>query len=161
MQPPFRIGLGYDIHRLVAGRRCVLAGVEIPSEVGPEGHSDADVVLHAVADAILGAAGLPDIGQLFPNTDPSLAGMDSARIVERALRETRALGWQVGNLDLTLLAERPKIARHVPAMRARLAQLLGVEVGQVGVKATTQEGLDAVGEGRGIACHAVVLLFKA
>jgi len=161
VQPPFRIGLGYDIHRLVAGRRCVLAGVEIPSEVGPEGHSDADVVLHAVADAILGAAGLPDIGQLFPNTDPSLAGMDSARIVERALRETRALGWQVGNLDLTLLAERPKIARHVPAMRARLAQLLGVEVGQVGVKATTQEGLDAVGEGRGIACHAVVLLFKA
>lgn len=161
MQPPFRIGLGYDIHRLVAGRRCVLAGVEIPSEVGPEGHSDADVVLHAVADAILGAAGLPDIGQVFPNTDPSLAGMDSARIVERALREARALGWQVGNLDLTLLAERPKIARHVPAMRARLAQLLGVEVGQVGVKATTQEGLDAVGEGRGIACHAVVLLFKA
>ena len=161
MQPPFRIGLGYDIHRLVAGRRCVLAGVEIPSEVGPEGHSDADVVLHAVADAVLGAAGLPDIGQLFPNTDPSLAGMDSARIVERALREARALGWQVGNLDLTLLAERPKIARHVPAMRARLAQLLGVEVGQVGVKATTQEGLDAVGEGRGIACHAVVLLFKA
>ncbi len=161
MQPLFRIGLGYDIHRLVPGRRCVLAGVEIPSEVGPEGHSDADVVLHAVADAILGAAGLPDIGQLFPNTDPSLAGMDSARIVERALREARALGWQVGNLDLTLLAERPKIARHVPAMRARLAQLLGVEVGQVGVKATTQEGLDAVGEGRGIACHAVVLLFKA
>lgn len=161
MQPPFRIGLGYDIHRLVPGRRCVLAGVEIPSEVGPEGHSDADVALHAVADAILGAAGLPDIGQLFPNTDPALAGMDSSRIVERAVREARALGWQVGNLDLTLLAERPKIARHAPAMRARLAQLLGVEPGQVGVKATTQEGLDAVGEGRGIACHAVVLLFKA
>lgn len=161
MQPPFRIGLGYDIHRLVPGRRCILAGVEIPSEVGPDGHSDADVVLHAVADAILGAAGLPDIGQLFPNSDPALAGMDSARIVDRALREARALGWQVGNLDLTLLAERPKIARHVPAMRAKLAQMLGVEVAQVGVKATTSEGLDAIGEGRGIACHAVVLLFKA
>ncbi len=161
MQAPFRVGLGYDIHRLVPGRRCVLAGVEIPSEVGPEGHSDADVALHAVADALLGAAGLPDIGQLFPNTDPSLAGMDSARIVDRAVREARALGWQVGNLDLTLLAERPKIVRHVPAMKARLAQLLGVEVAQVGVKATTSEGLDAVGEGRGIACHAVVLLFRA
>jgi len=161
VQPPFRIGLGYDIHRLVPGRRCILAGVEIPSEVGPDGHSDADVVLHAVADAILGAAGLPDIGQLFPNSDPALAGMDSARIVDRALREARALGWQVGNLDLTLLAERPKIARHVPAMRAKLAQMLGVEVAQVGVKATTSEGLDAIGEGRGIACHAVVLLFKA
>lgn len=158
VKPPFRIGLGYDIHRLVAGRRCVLAGVEIPSEVGPEGHSDADVVLHAVADALLGAAGLPDIGQLFPNTDPTLRGMDSARIVERALSEAAKLGWAVGNLDLVILAERPKIAPHVPAMRARLAQLLGVEPGRIGVKATTKEGLDAVGEGRGLACHAVVLL---
>lgn len=158
VKPPFRIGLGYDIHRLVAGRRCVLAGVEIPSEVGPEGHSDADVVLHAVADALLGAAGLPDIGQLFPNTDPTLRGMDSARIVERALSEAAKLGWAVGNLDLVILAERPKIAPHVPAMRARLAQLLGVEPGRIGVKATTKEGLDAVGEGRGLSCHAVVLL---
>lgn len=161
MQPPFRIGLGYDVHRLVKGRPCILAGVKVPSEVGPEGHSDADVVLHAVADALLGAAGLPDIGQLFPNTDPACAGMDSAKIIERAMREVRALGWQVGNLDLTLLAERPKIAPHVAAMRTRLAELLAVELSQVGVKATTQEGLDAVGEGRGIACHAVVLLFKA
>jgi len=161
VQPPYRIGLGYDIHRLAPGRRCVLAGVEIPSEVGPLGHSDADVALHAVADALLGAAGLPDIGQLFPDTDPAHAGIDSARIVERALREARALGWQVGNLDLTLLAERPRIAAHAPAMRARLAQLLGIDPSQVGVKATTKEGLDAVGEGRGIACQAVVLLFRA
>jgi 2-C-methyl-D-erythritol 2,4-cyclodiphosphate synthase len=160
VQAPFRIGLGYDIHRLVAGRRCILGGVEIPSEVGPEGHSDADVVLHAVADALLGAAGLPDIGQLFPNTDPSLKGMDSARIVERAVAEAAALGWRVGNLDLVILAERPRIASHVPAMRARLASLLGVEPGQVGVKATTQEGLDAVGEGRGISCQAVALLVR-
>lgn len=158
VQPPFRIGLGYDIHRLVAGRRCVLGGVEIPSDVGPEGHSDADVVLHAVADALLGAAGLPDIGQLFPNTDPTLRDMDSARIVERALAEASALGWRVGNLDLVVVAERPRISPHVPAIRARLAQLLAVEPSQVGVKATTKEGLDAVGEGRGIVCQAVVLL---
>lgn len=158
MPPPFRIGLGYDIHRLAPGRRCVLAGVPIPSDLGPDGHSDADVALHAVADAVLGAAGLPDIGQLFPNTDPALRDMDSALIVQRAVAEASALGWQVGNLDLVLLAERPKIAPHVPAMRSRLAQLLGVGPGQVGVKATTQEGMDAVGEGRAIACHAVVLL---
>ena len=161
MQPPFRIGLGYDIHPLVAGRRCVLGGVEIDSPVGPDGHSDADVVLHAVADAVLGAAGLPDIGQLFPNTDPSLRNLDSARIVERAVREAAAKGWAVGNLDLVVLAERPKLAPHVPAIRARLGGLLGVSPDQIGVKATTQEGMDAVGEGRALACHAVVLLVKA
>lgn len=161
MQPPFRIGLGYDIHPLVAGRRCVLGGVAIDSPVGPEGHSDADVVLHAVADAVLGAAGLPDIGQLFPNTDPALRDLDSARIVERAVKEARAKGWSVGNLDLVVLAERPKLAPHVPAMRARLGSLLGVSGDQIGVKATTQEGMDAVGAGKAIACHAVVLLVKA
>jgi len=160
MQPPFRIGLGYDIHPLVAGRRCILGGVAIDSPVGPDGHSDADVVLHAVADAILGAAGLPDIGQLFPNTDPGLRGMDSARIVERAVSEASAKGWAVGNLDLVVLAERPKLAPHVTAIRARLGALLGVPADQIGVKATTQEKMDAVGEGRAIACHAVVLLVK-
>ena len=160
MQPPFRIGLGYDIHPLVAGRRCILGGVAIDSPVGPDGHSDADVVLHAVADAILGAAGLPDIGQLFPNTDPGLRGMDSARIVERAVSEASAKGWAVGNLDLVVLAERPKLAPHVTAIRARLGALLGVSADQIGVKATTQEKMDAVGEGRAIACHAVVLLVK-
>ena len=160
MQPPFRIGLGYDIHPLVAGRRCILGGVAIDSPVGPDGHSDADVVLHAVADAILGAAGLPDIGQLFPNTDPSLRGMDSARIVERAVSEASAKGWAVGNLDLVVLAERPKLAPHVTAIRARLGALLGVTADQIGVKATTQEKMDAVGEGRAIACHAVVLIVK-
>lgn len=160
MQPPFRIGLGYDIHPLVAGRRCVLGGVVIDSPVGPDGHSDADVVLHAVADAILGAAGLPDIGQFFPNTDPSLRGMDSARIVERAVSEATAKGWVVGNLDLVVLAERPKLAPHVTAIRARIGALLGVSADQIGVKATTQEKMDAIGEGRAIACHAVVLLVK-
>jgi len=117
-QPPFRVGLGYDIHPLVAGRPCVLGGVRIPSEVGPDGHSDADVLLHAVADAILGAAGLRDIGHYFPNHDASLAGMDSAVIARRAVAEAAALGWKVGNVDLVLIGERPKIMAHVPAIRA-------------------------------------------
>ncbi|HAZ66161.1 MAG TPA: 2-C-methyl-D-erythritol 2,4-cyclodiphosphate synthase [Opitutae bacterium] len=161
MQPPFRIGLGYDIHTLAAGRPCILGGAKIDSPVGPEGHSDADVILHAVADAILGASGLPDIGQLFPNTDPALKDMNSARIVERAVQEAAAKGWTVGNLDIVVLAEKPKIAPHVPAIRKNLSALLRVTGDQIGVKATTQEGMDAVGEGRAIACHAVVLLIKA
>ncbi len=161
MQPPFRIGLGYDIHALVAGRPCILGGVKIDSPVGPEGHSDADVILHAVADAILGASGLPDIGQLFPNTDPALKNMNSARIVERAVQEAAAKGWAIGNLDIVVLAEKPKMAPHVPAIRKNLSALLRVTGDQIGVKATTQEGMDAVGEGRAIACHAVVLLIKA
>ena len=161
MQPPFRIGLGYDIHTLAEGRPCILGGVKIDSPVGPEGHSDADVIFHAVADAILGAAGLPDIGQLFPNTDPAHKNMNSARIVERAVQEAAAKGWAIGNLDTVVLAERPKIAPHVSAIRKNLSALLGVSGDQVGVKATTQEGMDAVGEGRAIACHAVVLLIKS
>ena len=161
MQPPFRIGLGYDIHTLAAGRPCILGGVKIDSPVGPEGHSDADVILHAVADAILGASGLPDIGQLFPNTDPAIKNMNSARIVERAVQEAAAKGWAIGNLDIVVLAEKPKMAPHVPAIRKNLSALLGVTGDQIGVKATTQEGMDAVGEGRAIACHAVVLLIKA
>jgi 2-C-methyl-D-erythritol 2,4-cyclodiphosphate synthase len=135
--------------------------VKIDSPVGPEGHSDADVILHAVADAILGASGLPDIGQLFPNTDPALKNMNSARIVERAVQEAAAKGWAIGNLDIVVLAEKPKMAPHVPAIRKNLSALLGVTGDQIGVKATTQEGMDAVGEGRAIACHAVVLLIKA
>jgi 2-C-methyl-D-erythritol 2,4-cyclodiphosphate synthase len=161
MQPPFRIGLGYDIHTLAEARPCILGGVKIDSPVGPEGHSDADVIFHAVADAILGAAGLPDIGQLFPNTDSAHKNMNSARIVERAVHEAAAKGWAIGNLDTVVLAERPKIAPHVSAIRKNLAVLLGVSGDQVGVKATTQEGMDAVGEGRAIACHAVVLLIKS
>lgn len=161
MQPPFRIGLGYDIHTLAVGRPCILGGVKIDSPVGPEGHSDADVILHAVADAILGASGLPDIGQLFPNTDPALKNMNSARIVERAVQEAAAKGWAIGNLDIVVLAEKPKMAPHVSAIRKNLSAMLGVTGDQIGVKATTQEGMDAVGEGRAIACHAVVLLIKA
>ena len=159
-QPPFRVGLGYDIHPLVAGRPCILGGVRIPSEVGPDGHSDADVLLHAVADAILGAAGLRDIGHYFPNHDASLAGMDSALIARRAVAEVAALGWKVGNVDLVLIGERPKIMAHVPAIRASVAAILGIDPTQVGIKATTNEGMDALGEGRGLAVHAICLIYR-
>ena len=159
-QPPFRVGLGYDIHPLVAGRPCILGGVKIPSDVGPDGHSDADVLLHAVADAILGAAGLRDIGHYFPNHDASLAGMDSAAIARRAVAEAAALGWKVGNVDLVLIGERPKIMAHVPAIRASVAAILGVDPSQVGIKATTNEGMDALGEGRGLAVHAICLIYR-
>jgi 2-C-methyl-D-erythritol 2,4-cyclodiphosphate synthase len=134
--------------------------VRIPSEVGPDGHSDADVLLHAVADALLGAAGLRDIGHYFPNNDASLKGMDSAVIVRRAVTEAAALGWKVGNVDLVLIGERPKIMAHVPAIRASVAGILGVEPAQVGIKATTNEGMDALGEGKGLAVHAICLLYR-
>mgnify|MGYP006271716339 FL=1 len=159
-QPPFRVGLGYDIHPLVAGRPCILGGVRIPSEVGPDGHSDADVLLHAVADAILGAAGLRDIGHYFPNHDASLAGMDSALIARRAVAEVAALGWKVGNVDLVLIGERPKIMAYVPAIRTSVAAILGIDPTQVGIKATTNEGMDALGEGRGLAVHAICLIYR-
>jgi 2-C-methyl-D-erythritol 2,4-cyclodiphosphate synthase len=159
-QPPFRVGLGYDIHPLVAGRPCILGGVKIPSDVGPDGHSDADVLLHAVADAILGAAGLRDIGHYFPNHDATLAGMDSAIIARRAVSEAAALGWKVGNVDLVLIGERPKIMAHVPAIRASVAAILGVDPSQVGIKATTNEGMDALGEGLGLAVHAICLIYR-
>lgn len=160
-QPPFRVGIGFDIHPLKTGRPCVLGGVTIPSDVGPEGHSDADVLLHAAADAVLGAAGLRDIGTLFPNTDPACKGMDSAVILRRAAEEAAKLGWTVGNLDVVVVAERPRLSAHVPAIRTRVAEILGIAPSQVGVKATTNEGMDAVGEGRALSVQAVCLLFRA
>jgi 2-C-methyl-D-erythritol 2,4-cyclodiphosphate synthase len=138
-----------------------LGGVSIPSEVGPDGHSDADVVLHAAADAVLGAAGLRDIGHHFPNTDEACRGMDSALILAAAAREAAKAGWKVGNLDLVVVAERPKLSPHVPAMRSRIAGILEIDPSQVGIKATTNEGMDAVGQGRALAVHAVCLLFRA
>jgi 2-C-methyl-D-erythritol 2,4-cyclodiphosphate synthase len=159
-QPPFRVGLGYDIHPLVAGRPCILGGVRIPSDVGPDGHSDADVLLHAVADAIFGAAGLRDIGHYFPNNDPILAGMDSAIIAHRAVAEAAALGWKVGNIDLVLIGERPKIMAYVPEIRASVAGILGIEASQVGIKATTNEGMDALGQGKGLAVQAICLIYR-
>jgi 2-C-methyl-D-erythritol 2,4-cyclodiphosphate synthase len=160
-QPAFRVGLGYDIHPLVAGRPCVLGGVNIPSDVGPDGHSDADVVLHAVADAILGAAGLRDIGHYFPNTDAANKGLDSAVIVKKAVAEANSAGgWRVGNVDVVIIGERPKIMAHVEAMKAKVAGIIGISPSQVGIKATTNEGMDAIGEGKALAVQAICLVFK-
>jgi len=160
-QPAFRVGLGYDIHPLVAGRPCVLGGVNIPSPVGPDGHSDADVVLHAVADAILGAAGLPDIGHYFPNTEAKIKGLDSSVIVKKAVAEAQAQGgWVVGNLDIVIIGERPKVMVHVDVMRARVAEIMGIAPSQVGIKATTNEGMDSIGQGKALAVQAICLVFK-
>jgi 2-C-methyl-D-erythritol 2,4-cyclodiphosphate synthase len=159
--PAFRVGLGYDIHPLVAGRPCILGGVNIPSPVGPDGHSDADVLLHAVADAILGAAGLRDIGHYFPNTDASLKGLDSAVIVRKAVAEAKAQGgWMVGNLDIVIIGERPKVMAHVDAMKAKVAEIIGITPSQVGIKATTNEGMDSIGQGKALAVQAICLISK-
>ena len=161
-QPAFRVGLGYDIHPLVAGRPCILGGVNIPSDVGPDGHSDADVVLHAVADAILGAAGLRDIGHYFPNTDAAIKGLDSAVIVKKAVTEAKANGgWVVGNVDVVIIGERPKVMAHVEAMKAGVAGIIGISPSQVGIKATTNEGMDSIGQGKALAVQAICLVFKA
>ena len=160
-QPAFRVGLGYDIHPLVAGRPCILGGVNIPSPVGPEGHSDADVLLHAVADAILGAAGLRDIGHYFPNTDASLKGLDSAVIVRKAVAEAKAQGgWSVGNVDIVIIGERPKVMAHIDAMKAKVAEIIGITPSQVGIKATTNEGMDSIGQGKALAVQAICLISK-
>lgn len=159
-KPPMRVGVGYDVHRVERGRRCVLGGKEIPSEVGSVAHSDGDVLAHAVADAVLGAAGLPDIGHYFPPNDPACAGIDSLKIVARATEEASRVGYRVGNVDAVVIAERPKIGKHVPAMREKLGAALGVPASCVGVKATTNEKLGALGAGEGIAVHAVCLLFR-
>ncbi|MDQ2688419.1 MAG: 2-C-methyl-D-erythritol 2,4-cyclodiphosphate synthase, partial [Armatimonadota bacterium] len=152
-----RVGFGYDIHRLSPGRRLVLGGVEIadPQGRGLEGHSDADVLLHALCDALLGAVGLPDIGTLYPNTDPAYAGIASTRLLQDVAARLGAAGFQIVNVDTTLIAEAPKIMPHVAQMREIIAGLLGLEPSRVGIKATTNEGLGALGQGQGIAAHAV------
>ena len=155
-----RIGHGYDVHRLVLERKLILGGVEVPHEKGLLGHSDADVLTHAVMDALLGAAGLGDIGKHFPDTDPAYAGADSMKLLEHVAGLLRARGWQVSNVDATILAQRPKLAPYIPAMRRALAGHLGLEEEQVNVKATTEEGLGFTGSGEGMAAHAVCLLEK-
>ncbi|HCO42608.1 2-C-methyl-D-erythritol 2,4-cyclodiphosphate synthase [Immundisolibacter sp.] len=153
-----RIGHGYDLHALADGRRLVLGGVDIPHGRGPVAHSDGDVLLHAVADALLGAVALGDIGQHFPDTDPAFAGADSRDLLRQVAGRVRAAGYQVANVDATVLAQHPKLAPHRDAMRANIAADLGVSIEQVSVKATTTEGLGPVGRQEAIAAHAVCLL---
>ncbi len=155
-----RIGHGYDVHRLVEGRKLILGGVEIPYEKGLLGHSDADVLTHALMDALLGAAALGDIGKLFPDNDPRYAGADSVMLLREVHRVLTEAGYRVGNVDCTVLAQRPKLAPFIPRMRENLAEAMGLEVGCVSVKATTEEGLGFTGEGLGIAAHAVALIEK-
>ena len=155
-----RIGHGYDVHRLTEGRKLILGGVEIPYEKGLLGHSDADVLTHAVMDALLGAAALGDIGKLFPDTDAAYAGISSILLLERVRERLTEAGWSVVNIDATVLAQAPKLAPHRERMRENLAHALCVEISRVSVKATTEEGLGFTGEGLGIAAHAVALLEK-
>ena len=153
-----RIGHGYDVHRLTAGRRLILGGVDIPWEKGLLGHSDADVLTHAVMDALTGAARLGDIGKLFPDTDPSYEGASSLKLLAEVGRLLREKGFQVVNLDATLLAQAPKVGPYRPEMERNLAAALGIQPEQVNVKATTEEGLGFTGDGSGMAAHAVALL---
>lgn len=155
-----RVGHGYDVHRLVEGRKLILGGVEIPWEKGLLGHSDADVLVHAVMDALLGAAGLWDIGHAFPDNDPAYAGIDSMLLLAQVRDMLTEKGYTVGNVDATILAQRPKLAGHIPQMRRNIAQVLGMEEDCINVKATTEEGLGFTGSGEGMAAHAVALLVR-
>ncbi len=155
-----RIGHGYDVHKLTPGRKLILGGVDVPYHEGLLGHSDADVLTHAVMDALLGAAGLGDIGQHFPDTDPAYAGADSLKLLERVMELLGEAGYAVGNVDATVLAQAPKLAPHIPQMRQNLARVMGVDPGRVNVKATTEESLGFTGAKQGIAAHAVALIEK-
>ena len=160
-QPPFRIGQGYDCHALAAGRKLIIGGVTIPHETGLLGHSDADVLLHAITDALLGAAALGDIGRHFPDTAAEFAGADSRVLLREAVRRVAVAGFAVGNIDATIIAQRPKMAPHIPLMVANIAADLGVAAGQVNVKAKTNEKLGYLGREEGIAAQAVALIYPA
>lgn len=153
-----RIGHGYDVHRLVPGRDLILGGVKIPYALGLDGHSDADVLLHAVMDALLGAAALRDIGYHFPDTDPAYKGANSLELLKIVGQKLTAAGYRVGNIDVTMIAQKPKLKDYIPAMAENIAAVLGIGVGQVNVKATTEEHLGFTGTGEGMSCHAVCLL---
>ena len=153
-----RIGHGYDVHRLVEGRDLILGGVKIEYEKGLLGHSDADVLLHAVSDALLGAAGLGDIGKHFPDTDPRYKGADSLELLRVVAARVKEAGYRVSNIDVTMIAQRPKLAPHIPQMRSNIAAAVGIGEDRVNVKATTEEKLGFTGSGEGMSCHAVCLL---
>ena len=153
-----RIGHGYDVHRLTPGRKLILGGVDIPYELGLDGHSDADVLYHAVMDALLGAAALGDIGKHFPDTDPAYKGADSGKLLRTVGQKIAAAGYRVGNIDVTMIAQKPKLKDYIPTMVENIARELQIAPGQVNVKATTEERLGFTGDGSGMACHAVCLL---
>ena len=153
-----RIGHGYDVHRLVPGRELILGGVKIPYELGLDGHSDADVLLHAVSDALLGAAGLGDIGRHFPDTDPKYKGADSFELLREVYRKISEKGFRVGNIDVTMIAQKPKLKDFIPQMQENIAAAVNVTPDRVNVKATTEEKLGFTGSGEGMRCHAVCLL---
>lgn len=157
----FRIGEGWDVHALVPGRKLILGGIEVPHTLGLLGHSDADVLLHAITDALLGAAALGDIGRHFPDTDAQFKGADSVALLAEAARRVRATGLEIGNIDSTIVAQAPKLAPHIDAMRTRIAQALGLDAGQVNVKAKTAEKMGPVGQQQAMEARAVVLLYKA
>jgi 2-C-methyl-D-erythritol 2,4-cyclodiphosphate synthase len=156
-----RVGIGLDVHALAAGRRLILGGVEIPHHAGLAGHSDGDVLVHALIDAMLGAAARGDIGQWFPSSDQRFAGADSIGLLRTVVETLRGEGWEIGNVDVTVVAQQPRIGPHIEAMRARLAPILGVALDAVSVKATTTDHLGALGRAEGIAAQAVALLVRA
>ena len=153
-----RIGHGYDVHRLVSGRDLILGGVNIPYEKGLDGHSDADVLVHAVMDALLGAAGMGDIGRHFPDTDPQYKGINSMKLLAHVAGLLQTAGYHVGNIDVTMIAQRPKLKDHIPQMQKNIAETLSIETDQINIKATTEEHLGFTGDGSGMSCHAVCLL---
>ena len=155
-----RIGMGYDVHRLVEGRDLIIGGVKIPYEKGLLGHSDADVLLHAIMDALLGAAALGDIGKHFPDTDPAYKGISSVKLLVHVAGLLKENGYAVGNIDATIIAQKPKMAPHIPKMRENIAKALGIEISQLNIKATTEEGLGFTGQGEGISSQAICSLYR-
>lgn len=159
--PRYRIGHGYDIHRLVPGRPMVLGGVRFDTDYGLDGHSDADCLTHAICDALLGAAALPDIGHFFPNTDPAYKNIDSQLLLQRVVAEIGKLDFKIANIDASVIAEKPKIYPRLAEMKAALAKSTGLYIDEIGLKATTNEGTDEIGRGLAIAAHAVALIYRS